>query len=66
VQQSLLDVELGEYEGCDGVGDAKHAEQNVLVGDRVLELREGMIVDMQDYASGARAARAVRRWHLKH
>lgn len=31
----------------------------------VLKLREGMIIDMQDYASGAKADRALRGWRLK-
>src|SRR5918994_5254651 len=34
-RRSLLHVGLGEDAGCDAVGDAEHAEQNVFVGDRV-------------------------------
>ncbi|MGH3024605.1 MAG: hypothetical protein ACRDNI_13185 [Gaiellaceae bacterium] len=32
---------------------------------QVLELRDGLIVDMQDYASGAKAVRALRGRRLK-
>ena len=31
----------------------------------VLRLRDGMIVDMQDYASRAKAVRGLRGWRLK-
>jgi hypothetical protein len=30
----------------------------------LLELRKGMIVDMQDYPKGATAARALHRWRF--
>jgi ketosteroid isomerase-like protein len=30
-----------------------------------LRLRDGAIIDMEDYASGAKAVRALRRWRLK-
>ena len=32
---------------------------------QVLELREGLIVDMQDYAGGPKAVRALHRRRLK-
>jgi ketosteroid isomerase-like protein len=31
----------------------------------LLRLRDGAIIDMEDYASGAKAVRALRRWRLK-